>query len=192
MAMLKTLYTCVILQHDLRLVVLAAALCLFACFATVNLFVRAQASKPDRQMRWLSAAAAVFGAGVWATHFVAELAYRPGLPIGYDVYLTALSIVIAMVMAWFGMTLALRQDSYALGGAVVGAAVCGMHYVGMAAVRVSAVIHWDAAFVLVSLVIAGAVASAAMRVLRRPCLYQRSRAAGLLVLAIVGLHFTAM
>ena len=176
--MLKTLYTCIAEQHDLRLVVLAAVLCLFACFATVNLFARAQESRHDRQLLWLSAAAAVFGSGVWATHFVAELAYRPGLPIGYDLAPTALSIVIAMAVAWIGLALALRHDAPTLGGAVVGAAVCGMHYVGMAALRVPADVHWDPAFIVLSLAIAVTVAAAALKVLDRRPTVRRSAAAG--------------
>ena len=34
-----------------------------------------------------------FGFGVWATHFVAMLAFSPGMPTAYDVPLTALSLI---------------------------------------------------------------------------------------------------
>jgi len=190
--MLTTVYTCIAERHDLRLVVLAGALCLFACLAAVNLFIRADEAVGRRRLLWLGAAAMVFGSGVWATHFVAELAYRPGIPVGYETVFTLLSIVVAMAATWIGMALALYWRQWAVGGGVVGAAVCAMHYTGMAAIRVPATLHWDGGLVFASLVIAVGLAAAAMRVLGGLKTRHRLAAALLLVLAICGLHFTAM
>jgi PAS domain S-box-containing protein len=191
--MLKFVYACVTEQHDLRLVALAAVICVFACFATANLFLRAQGAVERRRLTWLTIAAAVFGSGVWATHFVAELAYRPGVPVGYDFTLTALSAVIAVGMTWLGMAVALNRRPLALGGAIIGAAVGAMHYVGMAALRVPAALHWNVPYVIVSLVIGMVFAAAAAQVLSLgPRLRNRVAAATLLVVAICGLHFTAM
>jgi NO-binding membrane sensor protein with MHYT domain len=53
-------------------------------FAAVNLCTHARETEARRRLALVSAAALVFAAGVWATHFVAELAFRPGLPIAYD------------------------------------------------------------------------------------------------------------
>jgi signal transduction histidine kinase len=138
------------------------------------------------------AAAIVFGAGVWSTHFVAELAYDPGIPVGYDFSLTALSIVIAMTVTWLGFAVALGY-SVEIGGAIVGAAVGAMHYTGMAALRVQADLHWDFSYVGLSLAIGICLAALALHVLSRSAtLRYRLAATTLLVLAIVGLHFTAM
>src|SRR5712691_1702786 len=130
--MLKILYVCITEQHDLRLVVLAAFICIFACLTAINLFVHAREAVRKRRLAFAGAAAAVFGAGVWATHFVAELAFKPGLPVAYNIDLTALSIVIAILMAWIGIIVALQFQRPIIGGCVIGAAVAAMHYVGMA------------------------------------------------------------
>jgi NO-binding membrane sensor protein with MHYT domain len=74
----RVLYTCIVGQHDLRLVGIAALICLFACFTSIGLFFHASEATGARRLKWIVAASVVFGAGVWATHFVAELAYRPG------------------------------------------------------------------------------------------------------------------
>ncbi|HVA15214.1 MAG TPA: hypothetical protein VNF99_18340 [Stellaceae bacterium] len=71
--MLRILYACLVEQHDLRLVALAGTVCLLACFTAVNLFADAQESTGRRRHLWHWAAATVFGAGVWTTHFIAEL-----------------------------------------------------------------------------------------------------------------------
>ncbi|MFZ3324713.1 MAG: MHYT domain-containing protein [Methylocella sp.] len=69
------------------------------------------------------AAATVFGAGVWAIQFIADLAYEPGILIGYDSGLTAVSLVAAIAAAWLGMFVARRFAAPMLGGAMIGAAL---------------------------------------------------------------------
>src|SRR5436305_1592262 len=97
--MLRVL-ACVTEQHDLRLVVLAALICTFSVLTGFTLVGRAAEARGTRwRWTWLVAAATVIGSGVWSTHFVAELAYQPDLPISYDIVLTALSVVIAIVVS---------------------------------------------------------------------------------------------
>ncbi|HUZ72097.1 MAG TPA: MHYT domain-containing protein [Stellaceae bacterium] len=191
--MLNPVFTCLIQQHDLRLVVLAGVVCLFACFTTTSLFGRAENAQEGRQIAWLAASAVVFGCGVWTTHFIAELAYRPGIPVGYDLGLTALSAVIAVLMSGLGVTVALRARRAAFGGALVGGAVGAMHYVGVAAMRFPGNLSWNAGYVVASLAIGVGLSALAFWVrARTPSLTVRSAAALLLVLAIVGLHFVGM
>ncbi len=190
---LKTLYTCITEQHDLRLVILAGIVCIFGCFTAVNLFVRAREAIGKRRLALVSAAAAVFGAGVWTTHYIAELAFKPGLPVAYDGALTALSIVIAMSVTWLGMVVVLRFQSPLIGGGIIGAAIAAMHYVGMAAMHVPADLQWNIPCVAASLAVAIAFAGVATWVVwLGPAWRYRLLATALLVAAICGLHFTAM
>jgi NO-binding membrane sensor protein with MHYT domain len=180
-------------QYDLRLVFVAGLICVAACLISMNLFIRANDAKRGRPFTWLFAAATVFGAGVWAIQFIAELAYEPGIPIGYDAGLTAVSLVAAIGAAWLGMFVARRFAAPVLGGAMIGAGIAAMHCIGMAALRAPAQLHCDAGYVLVPVAIVMTAAAAAMRVSSRgPALPGRLLAVLLLVLAIVGLHFTPM
>jgi signal transduction histidine kinase len=188
-------YACITEQHDLGLVVVAGLICVLAAFTALSLYARAaESERAAVRLRWLTAAAVVTGCGVWATHFVAMLAFVPGLPIGYDVGLTALSIGIAIAATWIGLGLALWRPRFAAeGGAIVGGAVGGMHYVGMAAMGVPAVVVWDEIYVGASVAIGMVLGAAALwTATRAPALRQRMLGAVLLALAIVGLHFTAM
>src|SRR5258707_13175871 len=115
-------------QADLRVVVLAALACVFGCYTALGLLGRARTPSGAVSWPWQTAAATVAGAGVWATHFVAMLAFRPGFPIGYDVGLTALSIAIAMSVTWFGFAAALHFRVPAIGGMIFAAAVGAMHF----------------------------------------------------------------
>src|SRR3984893_9777754 len=186
-------YTCLTEQHDLRPVFLAGLICIAACLISMNLFVHANGAERGRPLSWLLGAATVFGAGVWAFHFISELAYEPGFPVGYAAGLTAISLVAAIGAVWLAMFVAHRFAAAVLGGAMIGAGIAAMHYIGMAALRAPAQLHWDAGYVLASLAIAMTFAAAAMRVLLQgPALGGRLMAVVLLILAIVGLHFTAM
>jgi diguanylate cyclase (GGDEF)-like protein/PAS domain S-box-containing protein len=187
------IYACLTEEHDLWLVLLAGLICMAACLISVSLLIRVNDAERGRSSSWLLVAAAVFGAGVWATHFIAELAFEPGFPISYDAGLTAISFVVAIGAVWLGMFVAHRYAAPVLGGAMIGAAIAAMHYIGMAALRAPAQLHWDAGYVLASIAISMTGAAAGMRVLSwAPALPGRLMAALLLVLAICGLHFTAM
>ncbi len=185
---------CITDQHDVRLVVLAAVICIIGCYTAFSLKARADASTLLSRALWLAAAAFVTGSGVWSTHFVAELAFRPGLPIAYDLELTALSAVVAVLVSGLGLGIALRQgrNNAAFGGAVVGLGIGAMHYTGMAALHLPATAQWDVAYVAASLVVSTVFSSLAMVAASRGSELVRLLGTGLLVLAIVGLHFTAM
>jgi NO-binding membrane sensor protein with MHYT domain/nitrogen-specific signal transduction histidine kinase len=193
LAVVKVIYLCITTEHDVRLVALAAFICTFGCFTAVNLFVHAREARGRQRFLLTLAAAPVFGAAVWATHFVAELAFKPGLPIAYDFTLTALSMLIAVLLTSLGMIVALYYELPAVGGFIIGGAVAAMHYTGMAALRVPADMDWNPRFVLLSVAVGGLGASAALWVLCRGTAWRyRLWATGLLVLAICGLHFIAM
>src|SRR5580765_231435 len=97
-------YACLTRDHDWQLVILAAVICLFACFVALNLLSRAASTAGRARLGWLAGTAVVAGSGVWATHFVAMLAFRPGLPVSYDLTLTVLSVIIAVVVTGLGFS----------------------------------------------------------------------------------------
>jgi signal transduction histidine kinase len=185
-------YGCITEQHDLWLVLLAGVICLCACYTAFSMGARVRSLGRRAGFMWLGAAAVVTGSGVWATHFVAMLAFRPGLPVNYDIGLTALSVVIAILFAGIGYYIA-RDNGGAIGGAVVGLGVGAMHFTGMAAVEAPAFQHWDAVYVIASLLIGTVFGALAVAIAQRRRDFRgRLTAANILVLGIVGLHFTAM
>jgi NO-binding membrane sensor protein with MHYT domain len=144
------IYGCITEDHDLRLVGLAVLICLFGCYTALSLLARARGVRGRASLAWLTAAAMVAGAGVWATHFVAMLAFHPGFTLGYELGLTALSIAIAVAVSWVGFAIALWLRVPLIGGMVFGAAVSAMHFTGMEAVSVPARPHWDVVLVNVA------------------------------------------
>jgi diguanylate cyclase (GGDEF)-like protein len=188
--------TCLTTEHDWRLVVLAGTICWLASAVAISLFHRARASRGRTRSVWICLDAAVGGCGIWATHFVAMLAYDPGAGAGYSIPITLLSLVFAIAIVALGLCIALsseRQWVVALGGAVIGGGVAAMHYTGMAALELPAFIVWSPGIVLTSIMLGSLFAAVALLVaIRRDNAVYTVVATGLLTVAIVSHHFTAM
>ncbi len=191
-----TVYTCIVSEHDLRLVVLAAIVCALASLTAVNLLHHVGRSEGTKQSIWLGIAATAIGFGIWATHFIAMLAFSPALPTGYNVALTALSLLAAVVLTGIGFGFALLPHLAGatwLGGAIVGGGIAAMHYTGMAAFEVAGTIAWDPTLVAASILLGGCLGATALFIsLRSGSLQCRLAGALLLTLAICSHHFTAM
>src|ERR1700704_5025543 len=187
---------CLVAEHDWRLVLLAGAICSFACAVAISLFHRARASQGRTRAIWVCLDAAVGGCGIWATHFVAMLAYHPGAGAGYNIPVTLLSLIFAVVIAAVGFSIALlnsRRSTVALGGAVVGIGVAAMHYTGMMALELPARIVWSPGIVLASVAFGSVFAGLALVVaVRQDNRGHITAATALLTIAIVSHHFTAM
>jgi diguanylate cyclase (GGDEF)-like protein len=189
-------FTCLTGEHDWRLVLLAGLVCFVASIVAVNIFHRAIATQARTRLTWIVIAGAAIGYGIWATHFIAMLAYEPGIPTGYGITLTALSLAAAMVLTSVGLGFAANESSHwraPVGGAIIGAGIASMHYLGMWALEVPGRVTWSLDLVSASIVLGMLFGYAALAVAVR---YQdrlsTSAAALLLTLAIVSHHFTAM
>ncbi|RXH00839.1 EAL domain-containing protein [Bradyrhizobium vignae] len=189
-------FSCLTAEHDLRLVVLAGLVCFVASIVAANIFHRAIATRARTRWIWIAIAGAAIGYGIWATHFVAMLAYEPGVTTGYGLVLTAFSLAAAMVLTSVGFGVAVgtsgRWGAMA-GGVIIGGGIASMHYVGMWALEVPGRVAWSVDLVIVSIILGMCLGYAALAV---ALTYQDYRgtlgAAVLLTLAIVSHHFTAM
>jgi diguanylate cyclase len=190
------IYNCIAYAHDLRLVGLAAVICILASFAAINLLHHAR--KSSRHMRgvWLAVSAISTGFGIWATHFVAMLAFTPGIPSGYNITLTILSLVAAILLTAAGLAVSLipnwRHGPW-IGGAIIAGGIAAMHYTGMAAFEIAGIVLWDPTLVVASIVLGAVIGAVALPVgLHGKEEKWKIGGAVLLTLAICSHHFTAM
>ncbi|MGA0597522.1 bifunctional diguanylate cyclase/phosphodiesterase [Enterovirga sp. CN4-39] len=192
-----TVIGCLRDAHDPWLVGLAASICALSAITTIQLLRHARKSGSLRgRALWIAIGALSGGSGIWATHFIAMLAFEPGLPSGYNLPLTILSLVYAVTLTGAGLSIALTRGlpgAAPIGGVVLGAGIAAMHYTGMAAYEVSGQISWDPILVAVSLLLGASLGAGALA-LSSTGSAPRSHlvAALLLVLAICSHHFTAM
>ena len=186
---------CLTNAHNLALVALAALICVLGSWITVSLLKRVRSARTGARAAWVFLGAVAGGATVWCTHFVAMIAYEPGIQVAYEPDLTGLSLFVAICGSGAALlTASLRFRGSALaGGVLFGLTVAGMHFIGMAAFAVDAVIHWSGPYVVASVL--GSVLFGAMA-FKTEKLATTARGSGLavlcMVLGIVILHFTAM
>ncbi len=191
-----TVYNCIVAQHDLRLVGLAAIICALASLTAINLLQHVRKSTGQTRNVWLWISAIATGFGIWATHFIAMLAFSPGMPSGYNITLTFVSLVAAIILTGIGLAVALAPTlpgAAWLGGAIVGGGIATMHYTGMAAFEIQGRLIWDPALVAASIVLGAVIGAAALPMgLRDGSLKSKIGGALLLTVAICSHHFTAM
>jgi diguanylate cyclase (GGDEF)-like protein len=187
---------CLTSQHDLWLVSLAGAVCFLTSMAAIQLFLRARERIGRTRLLWLITTGAATGYGIWATHFIAMLAFSPRLPTGFDLPLTLLSLFAAAIITGGGFALAVTTGnswSTPVSGTIIGLGIATMHYTGMSAFRVPGHLNWASDLVAASIVlgILFSVASTSL-VLQFQTTQMRLLSALLLALAILSHHFSAM
>jgi len=184
---------CIRYEHDYRLVLLAVAICAATSWTAWYLYAMSATSCGLSRWAWILQTAVAAGSGIWATHFIAMLAFKSAIPTTYDSLLTLTSLLIAILVTGTGFCIAettRSKWSSMLAGAVIGTGIAVMHYSGMSAMSIAGHIRWDATLVISSIaagVLFAAVAMWSFRVTRSKLL-----AAGLLTMAICTLHFMAM
>ncbi len=169
------------------------------CFLGLRCTTRARAYQGAARARWLTLAALSIGTtGIWVMHFIAMLGFSiPGETIRYNVPVTILSMVIAVVVVGIGTFIVgfSRAGPWPLllGGTIIGLGVASMHYLGMGAVRVQASLSYDPVLVAASVVIAVIAGTAALwMALRLDSVWSTFIASLIAGVAVNGMHYTGM
>ena len=183
-------------EHILRIVVLAAVVCAAGSVLTVMTLRRLIVARGQRKMIQLGLSGLITGTTIWATHFIAMLAYEPGVPHGYEPVFTALSFGVAIVgslVANSAVAYMHGRAKFVVAGASFGLTVATMHYVGMSAFQVPGEILWQAGLVIISVLVGVGLGIASYhRIIFPVTRYCWLGAAILMVLSIVTLHFIGM
>jgi PAS domain S-box-containing protein len=185
------------------LVVASILIAILASYAMLVLSARASAASGRFRAAWLAGGSVSMGVGIWAMHFVGMLAFRLPVPMAYAVPVVVLSALAPIAASGIGLFTAsrptVRAPGLLAGGLAMGAALAGMHYVGMAALRTPAAMRYDSVRVAASIAISLAASIAAIWL----CLrlrgdesprgrWLKGAAAVVMGAAIAGMHYTAM
>ena len=189
-------------SYNYWLVVLSVLVATLASYTALDLTSRITASKGRAAQLWLLGGAFSMGTGIWSMHFIGMLAFSLPVPMGYDVPVTLLSMLIAIVVSGFALYTVSRNKLTArnllTGGVLMGIGIASMHYTGMAAMETSPPIQYDPALFVASVVIAVGASLAALSIaftLRTDSLwmiYAKYGAAVVMGIAITGMHYTGM
>ena len=192
-------------QYDARLVALSILVAIIASYTALDLAgcVSASTSSPRKSWTWLIAGAVSMGIGIWSMHFIGMLAFHLPMPVAYDLPLSLLSMVIAIIVSAVALLILRREapSTYDLiiGAILMGVGISAMHYTGMFAMQMSPAIRYDPPIFAASVLIAIGASLAALWIAfqlrtRRSKLATLAKigSAGVMGLAIAGMHYTGM
>ncbi len=127
-----------IVTYDPWLVAASVVIAIMASFTGLRLASGLKALAGGRRRLQIAKAAFALGGGIWSMHFVAMLAVRLPIALGYDALYTLGSVLIAILITGVGLGLMFvdeRTLARTVGaGTLTGLGIVSMHYVGMAAV----------------------------------------------------------
>src|SRR5580704_4894568 len=146
-------------SFDYRLVTVSIALAMVASYAALDLAGRLTAAQSGHRALWLVGGATAKGLGIWAMHYVGMLAYTLPVPILYHLPTVVLSLLAAIAASAVALFTVSRKRmgvlSVITGSLIMGSGIAAMHYIGMAAMRVPAMMeyHWGLVTLSVGLAI---------------------------------------
>ncbi|WP_420604484.1 bifunctional diguanylate cyclase/phosphodiesterase [Methylobacterium sp.] len=192
---MRRIYSSLVTEHDPKLLVLVAGLCLFASLTSLVLAQRGRAAVPEKRTQWLVSAGVVTGISIWVTHFAAMLAYQPGVEVRFDGRMAILSVVLACGIATLGWMIAFRNSASRpmVGGLLVGLALALSHFCDMAALRVAGEVTYDKGLIASSIAGGFLLCAASARLLATRSLFPLPVVPALVLASgILVLHFVAM
>jgi signal transduction histidine kinase/CheY-like chemotaxis protein len=187
-------------DFNLGLVFLSYLVAVTAAHVTLLLAARVRDPHNRNWKLWVVSGGLAMGVGIWSMHFVATLALKLPIRVLYDLPLTALSWVFAIVACGAAFLvlrrLTGRKREFLLPGSLIGLGIAAMHYTGDASMRLSPGIRYDPLLFVASILVAVGAATAALwiafHLARRRAVFTNFGAALVMGAAVSGMHFTAV
>jgi signal transduction histidine kinase len=185
------------------LVLVSIAIAMFASYVALDLAARLNQARGQARMIWWLGGSLAMGVGIWSMHFVGMLAFHLPVQVAYDGPLVLLSVLVAIAASALALFIASRSALplfvLLVSSLLMGAAISGMHYIGMAAMRMAGEVAWRLGLVVASIAIAVSASFLALLLASRlrdlgrgVFRWRRLWAAGVMGGAISGMHYTGM
>ncbi|HUQ24207.1 MAG TPA: MHYT domain-containing protein [Burkholderiales bacterium] len=187
-------------DFNLGLVFLSYLVAVTASHVTLLLAARVRDTHSTNWKLWVVSGGLAMGIGIWSMHFVATLALKLPIRVLYDLPITALSWVFAIVACGAAFIvlrrLTGRKREFLLPGALIGFGIAAMHYTGDASMRLSPGIRYDPLLFVTSILVAVGAATAALwiafHLAKQRAVWTNFGAALVMGAAVVGMHFTGV
>jgi PAS domain S-box-containing protein len=145
-------------SYDFRLVALSVLVAMSASYVALDLAERVAATKGSVQRAWIAGGTAAMGIGIWAVHFTGMLAFSLPVHVSYHWPTVLLSFMIAAAGSAVPPLIVSREKmgltQIVASGIAMSSGIAGLHYTGMAAMRLAATIHFDPWIVSLSVLVA--------------------------------------
>src|SRR5467141_2505361 len=189
-------------SYNYGLVALSVLIAIFASYAALDIAGRVTAAVGSTRAVWLLGGAGAMGTGIWSMHYIGMLAFILPIPVAYHWPTVLLSLFAAILASVIALYVGSRQKMGAFralaGSVLMGGGIASMHYIGMAAMRLSAVCHFNSFLVVLSVVFAVLFSLVALWITfhfrddKKGIDWGKSAGAVLMGTAIPVMHYTGM
>lgn len=187
-------------SYNMELVVLSYVISMIGAFIALVSAKQLMTEVNDRQAYLInlgSAGIALGGIGVWSMHFIAMLALRMDLGLGYSMWETCISLIAAICISALAFHIVARDPHnikrLLTAGMMLGMGAVVMHYLGMYGMRFGGYFQWDYGRIGISVLIALVAATAALWLaFHTTQLSMRLLAAAIMAIAVCAMHYTGM
>lgn len=144
--------------YDYNEVARSVVIAIIVSYVALDLAGRVTVAKGRARLAWLSGGAIAMGLGIWTMHFKGMMAFHLPVPVEYHWPTVLASLLLAILASALALYVASRRTmswvEAVSGGAIMSAGIAGMHYVGMAAMRLPAITRYSPLFVTFSILLA--------------------------------------
>ena len=189
-------------SYDYSEVARSVLIAIAASYAALDLAGRVTAARGRIRLAWLGCGAAAMGIGIWATHFKGMLAFHLPVPVEYQWPTVLASLLVAILASAVALYVTSRHHMGRVealtGSLIMGGGIAGMHYMGMAAMRLPATTQFSPLLVTFSILFAILFSLIALLMafdLREETKWtvpRRLGSATVMGLAVSAMHYTGM
>ena len=152
-------------SYDWSLVLLSIVIAIYVSYIVVGICTRIASSTSTTALYWTIGGAISMATGIWAMHFIGMLAFSLPVPVHYDIALTGVSVIpaiIASAIALYMIRAKRKKINLIISAIFMGLGISAMHYIGMAAMGMGGCIEYSTTIVLISIMIAIAASNIAL------------------------------
>jgi NO-binding membrane sensor protein with MHYT domain len=153
--------------YNYWLVAISLVVASLASYTALDLTTRISSSEGRPAKVWLVVGSFSMGTGIWSMHFIGMLAFSLPIPMAYDIPVTLLSMLIAVLVSGFALLMVTKDSlghrTLMIAGVMMGLGICAMHYTGMAAMEMAPHVQYDWQLFSASVAVAIVAAVAARR-----------------------------
>jgi NO-binding membrane sensor protein with MHYT domain len=181
-------------EYNMLLVLVSYAIAVFGSYVGLNLAIRVPSAKPGADLYfWVALSSVAIGGAIWSMHYIGMMAVDMKMPVTYDLGLTIVSMLLAILFVAVGIVIVGRGASSIAkligGGVLMGLGVAAMHYTGMASMQMEATMSYNTTLLIASITIAIAALWLAFNL--RGTL-QRFGSAFIMGIAVCGMLYTGI
>lgn len=144
-------------DYNWTLVLISIMVAIFASLVALDIGRLLLISDQKIKFKWIATGSMILGLGIWSMHFIGMLAFQLPIDVTYNLPIVLISVVPALVasaLTLYMISLPGRSlKRLTVGALILSSGILSMHYIGMEAMQMEALLRYDTAIWWLSVLI---------------------------------------